>query len=185
MAPLHLKRPTPRRQRQLENEIAMNISSQRHLSGRLFVVFGRVYLLSENRTIGHWHNMAMRCASSRRRGTREVKETKELILSWLKRSQRWNDLQICPRRASNTGDSDLWCNTLLLDHGGGPVRPRRRCMALYQCEMVINTEWIIYAKVLSIIQAAKIHRMCWCNFEEALQKYHLTPNDLKCLSIEY
>ena len=32
--------------------------------------------------------------------------------------QRRNNLQICPRRDSNTGDSDLWSNTLRLDHGG-------------------------------------------------------------------
>ena len=35
------------------------------------------------------------------------------------RSQRWNILQICPRRDSNSGGSDLWANALL-------VRPRRR-----------------------------------------------------------
>ena len=32
--------------------------------------------------------------------------------------QRRNNLQICPRRDSNTGGSDLWSNTLLIDHGG-------------------------------------------------------------------
>ena len=36
----------------------------------------------------------------------------------MKRSQRWNNLQICPRRDSNTGSSDMWSNTLQLDHGG-------------------------------------------------------------------
>ena len=36
----------------------------------------------------------------------------------MKRSERWNTLQICPRRDSNTGGSDLWSNTLPLDHGG-------------------------------------------------------------------
>jgi len=36
----------------------------------------------------------------------------------MKRSQRWNILQICPRRNSNTVGSDLWSNTLPLDHGG-------------------------------------------------------------------
>jgi len=36
----------------------------------------------------------------------------------MRRSQRWNNLQICPRRDANTGGSDLWSNTLPLDHGG-------------------------------------------------------------------
>ena len=36
----------------------------------------------------------------------------------MKRSQRWNNLQICPRRDSNRGGSDLWSNTLPLDQGG-------------------------------------------------------------------
>ena len=33
-------------------------------------------------------------------------------------SQRWNTLQICPRRESNSGGSDLWSNAL-------PTRPWR------------------------------------------------------------
>ena len=37
----------------------------------------------------------------------------------MKRSQRWNTVQICPRRDSNSGSSDLWSNAL-------PTRPRRR-----------------------------------------------------------
>ena len=36
----------------------------------------------------------------------------------MKRSQRWNNLQIYPRRDSNMGGSDLWSNTLPLDNGG-------------------------------------------------------------------
>ena len=36
-----------------------------------------------------------------------------------KRSERWNNLQICPRRDSNSGGSDLWSNA-------PTVRPRRR-----------------------------------------------------------
>ena len=35
-----------------------------------------------------------------------------------RRSERRNNLQICPRRDSNTGGSDLWSSTLPLDHGG-------------------------------------------------------------------
>ena len=36
----------------------------------------------------------------------------------MRRSERRNNLQICPRRDSNTGGSDLWSNTLPLDYGG-------------------------------------------------------------------
>jgi len=35
----------------------------------------------------------------------------------MKRSQRWNNHQICPHRDSKTGGRDLWYNVLLLDHG--------------------------------------------------------------------
>ncbi|KAK2152063.1 hypothetical protein LSH36_340g00011 [Paralvinella palmiformis] len=38
----------------------------------------------------------------------------------MRRSQRRNNLQICRRRDSNTSGSDLWSNTLPLDHGGAP-----------------------------------------------------------------
>ena len=50
----------------------------------------------------------------------------------VKRIQRWNNLQIFPRRDSNTGGSDLWSNTLPLDHGGAPV-----CWMLSP----LNREW--------------------------------------------
>ncbi|KAK2165648.1 hypothetical protein LSH36_47g04018 [Paralvinella palmiformis] len=40
----------------------------------------------------------------------------------MRRSERRNNLQICPRRDSNTGGSDLWSSTLPLDHGGAPVQ---------------------------------------------------------------
>jgi len=36
----------------------------------------------------------------------------------MRRNERRNNLQICPSRDSNTDDSDLWSNTLPLDHGG-------------------------------------------------------------------
>jgi len=39
----------------------------------------------------------------------------------MKQSQRWNTLQICPHWVSNMGGSDLWSNTLSLDHGGTPL----------------------------------------------------------------
>ena len=41
----------------------------------------------------------------------------------MRRSERRNNLQICPRRYSNTGGSDLWSSKLPLDHGGA----LRRC----------------------------------------------------------
>ena len=43
----------------------------------------------------------------------------------MRRSERRNNLQICPRWYSNTGGSDLWSNTLTLDHGGA-TRERER-----------------------------------------------------------
>ena len=43
-----------------------------------------------------------------------------VMMMIMRRSQRRNNLQICPRRDSNTGGSDLWSNTLPLDHGGAP-----------------------------------------------------------------
>ena len=36
----------------------------------------------------------------------------------MRRSERRNNLQICPRRDLNTCGSDLWSSTLPLDHGG-------------------------------------------------------------------
>jgi len=39
----------------------------------------------------------------------------------MKWSQRWNNLQICPHWYSNLGGSDLWSNTLLLDHRGACI----------------------------------------------------------------
>ena len=40
------------------------------------------------------------------------------VMKWI---QRWNNLQICPRWDSNMGGSDLWSNTLWLDHRGALV----------------------------------------------------------------
>ena len=37
-----------------------------------------------------------------------------------RRSERRNNLQICPRWDPNMGGSDLWSNMLPLDHGGAP-----------------------------------------------------------------
>ncbi|KAK2140929.1 hypothetical protein LSH36_1204g01013 [Paralvinella palmiformis] len=38
----------------------------------------------------------------------------------MRRSELRNNLQICPRRDSNTGGGDLWSSTLPQDHGGDP-----------------------------------------------------------------
>ena len=43
----------------------------------------------------------------------------------MRRSERRNNLQICPHRDSNTGGSDLWSNTLPLDHEGAPVNIKK------------------------------------------------------------
>ena len=42
----------------------------------------------------------------------------------MKRSQRWNILQICPRRDSNSGGGALWSNAL-------PIRRQRRPTNIY------------------------------------------------------
>ena len=49
----------------------------------------------------------------------------------MKRSQRWNTLQICPRRDSNTGGDALWSNTLPLYHG---------CVCVCVCVCVTERE---------------------------------------------
>ena len=49
----------------------------------------------------------------------------------MRRSERRNNLQICPRRDSNTGGSDLWSSTLPLDHGGA------LCVSLSVCVPVV------------------------------------------------
>ena len=46
----------------------------------------------------------------------------------MKRNERWNTLQICPRRDSKTGGSGLWSNTLALNHGGALLGIERLCM---------------------------------------------------------
>ena len=45
------------------------------------------------------------CAHGRLNGPSDV----PMVMKW---SQRWNTLQICPRRDSNTGGSDLWSSNL-------------------------------------------------------------------------
>ena len=49
----------------------------------------------------------------------------------MRRSQRWNNLQICPLTDSNPGGSDMWSNTLPLDHGDA---------LNYSCDLP-NTKW--------------------------------------------
>jgi len=53
------------------------------------------------------------CAPGRLNGPSDLQRV-------MKRSERWRNLQICPRRNSNTGGSDIWSNTLPIDHGGAP-----------------------------------------------------------------
>ena len=56
-----------------------------------------------------------------RLGTRQAKWA-ERPPKVMQRSKRLNKLQICPRRDSNTGGSDMWSNTPPLDHGGSQTR---------------------------------------------------------------
>ena len=51
----------------------------------------------------------------------------------MRRSERRNNLQIYPRRDSNTDGSDLWTSTLPLDHGGA------RTIKVEQTEQHYNT----------------------------------------------
>ena len=46
-------------------------------------------------------------------------------------SQRRNNLQICPRRDSNAGGSDLWFNVLPLDHGGAQIESGNLHLVFY------------------------------------------------------
>jgi len=54
----------------------------------------------------------------------------------MKRSQGWNALQICPRRDSNSGGSDLWSNTLPLDHRGAPMITIERCIGDLAAQLI-------------------------------------------------
>ncbi|KAK2161092.1 hypothetical protein LSH36_121g02023 [Paralvinella palmiformis] len=51
----------------------------------------------------------------------------------MRRCQRRNTLQICPRRDSNSGGSDLWSNAL-------PTRPWKRASNMMQQQMMYNDE---------------------------------------------
>jgi len=67
----------------------------------------------------------------------------------MKRNQRWNILQIYPRRDSNTGGSDMWYNAL-------PPRPGRRPLL----EINVNIQFFENGKNISDgwINLSKI---CW------------------------
>ena len=54
----------------------------------------------------------------------------------MKRNQRWNNLEICPCRNPNTDGSDLWSNTLSLDHGGALYV--RMYVWMYVCILGVN-----------------------------------------------
>ena len=86
----------------------------------------------------------------------------------MKRNQRWNNLQIWPRRDSNTGGSDLWSNAVPLDHGGVQRDPGRRTLVWERsqrgCVTVMATTWGIGSgtrdafSVMSLIASAKNSR---------------------------
>ena len=57
----------------------------------------------------------------------------------MKQIQRWNTLQICPRRDSKRGGSELWSNTLLLGHAGGIHDTERSNHSI----SIVSNGWII------------------------------------------
>ena len=61
----------------------------------------------------------------------------------MRRSERRNNLQICPRRDSNTGGSDLWSSTLPLEHGGAPQSIQERTKrATVDVQNKLHVLWI-------------------------------------------
>ena len=80
----------------------------------------------------------------------------------MKRSQRWNTLQICQYRDSNSGGSDLWSNTL-------PTRPwRRPTRTLCVCVCVREREReraFMLAYRLSDSYQSSTHT-CICNLKQ-------------------
>ena len=82
----------------------------------------------------------------------------------MRRSQRWNNLQICPLRDSNPGGSDLWSNTLPLDHGGALMWGYVWCYVItcVICDAIMVMWWyvIIYLMLWDVILC---DRMWWYN----------------------
>ena len=68
----------------------------------------------------------------------------------MKRSRRWNTLQICPRRSSNSGGSDLWSNAL-------PVRPRRLAWDTFRLHWHVNDNLRNLAKRLVFTWVVSLH----------------------------
>ncbi|KAK2168904.1 hypothetical protein LSH36_13g07017 [Paralvinella palmiformis] len=63
----------------------------------------------------------------------------------MRRSKRRNNLQICPRRYSNTGGSDLWSSMLPLDHGGstGDSYYKIVCVGINDIQCVwLSPDWV-------------------------------------------
>ena len=79
----------------------------------------------------------------------------------MKRSQRLNTLQICPRRDSNSGDSDLWSNTLPLDHRGAPntsmVDSLINPMFFIDTYPVCVRAWVCVREFV----CARVYSLCW------------------------
>jgi len=76
----------------------------------------------------------------------------------MKWSKKLNNLRICPRRDSNTGGSDMWSNTLPLDHGGAPVQTSSlvRIIAKYLV-------WILHGSLLPCRNLdCSISSSIWC-----------------------
>jgi len=90
----------------------------------------------------------------------------------MRRSERRNDLQIWPRRDSNTGGSDLWSSTLPLDHGGAPMTRQAHFNARYVIVKdlygSVNITTVIYSYV------------CLSNISNKLADIYLSVTVLWC-----
>jgi len=84
----------------------------------------------------------------------------------MRRSERRNNLQICPRRDSNTGGSDQWSSTLPLDHRGAPARllicliclhnPQIACMRFSDPDILFCTGWVKWHDFSLVL-----YLVCW------------------------
>ena len=98
----------------------------------------------------------------------------------MRRSERRNNLQICPRQDSNTGGSDLWSNTLPLDHGGAP--PTLVCQ--HQSRSGINYTLYIINNIdftqIRFILHLRIHALTHMHAHACVQGWDHTKNAHDC-----
>ena len=65
-------------------------------------------------------------------------------------NNRRNNLQICPRRDSNTGGSDMWSSTLPLHHGGAQYLLGERVLLVEHMADVLRLQ-ILQGGVIYIV----------------------------------